>query len=102
MHEIEHIEVQADEWMAALQSKGSSWMFFVPLVLVATIAGALFYMVRRQRRISNSFSRFTNSHYDTKNGVRIGDATEEEDSHHNVEMNIDVPRFDDDEPLVLR
>lgn len=94
--------MQKDEWLAALKTKNSFWMYFVPLVLVATMAGALFYIIRRHRRISNSFSRFTNSHYDTKNGVRIGDAIEEDDHHHNVEMNIDVPRFDDDEPLVLR
>lgn len=78
-------------------------MFIIPLILVSAIAGASFYMVRRHRRLSNSFSRFANSHYDTKNGVRIGDAIEDDDHHNNVsDMNIDVPRFDDDEPLVLR
>lgn len=58
-------------------------------------------MVRRHRRLSNNFSRFANSHYDTKTGTtRIGD---EDDHHHdNINDNInDMPRFDDDEPLVL-
>lgn len=101
VHELEYIEVQPDQWQV-IQQKGSTWLLILTLVFVASLVGALGYVVRRQRRISNSFSRFTNSHYDTKNGVRIGGAMEEDDQHHNVDMNLDVPRFDDDEPLVLR
>lgn len=64
------------------------------------MGGVVFFMMRRQRRLSNSFSRFANSHYDTKTGTtRIGD---EDDHHHTDTDNInDLPRFDDDEPLVL-
>lgn len=110
IHEIEHIEIQPDAWLSqVLPSKSSAWMVIIPMLLVIGMGGIVFYMVRRHRRLSNSFSRFANSHYDTKTGTtRIG----EEDNfdhhhhhhphHHNSSDNInDLPRFDDDEPLVL-
>lgn len=100
-HEIDHIEVQPDAWlMAVLPSKTSMWLIMIPMLLIAGMGGVIFYMVRRHRRLSNSFSRFANSHYDTKTGTtRIGD---EDDHHHTDTDNInDLPRFDDDEPLVL-
>lgn len=91
--------MQADEWLKyVLPSKSSFWMFLIPLVLVAGVASVIVYMVRRHRRLSNSFSRFANTHYDTKTGAtRIGNDPID-DHDHNMH---DVPRFDDDEPLVL-
>lgn len=76
------------------------WLGLLSILLIVGTGGTVFYMVRRHRRLSNSFSRFANSHYDTKTGTtRIGD---EEDHHHNDPDNInDLPRFDDDEPLVI-
>lgn len=56
-------------------------------------------MVRRHRRLQSSFSRFVNSHYDTRTGAtRLGGNTFEDDhDHHN-----DTSRsFADDEPLVV-
>lgn len=99
-HEIEHIEVQPTWITTVLPNKTSMWLVLIPILLIVGAAGGVFYMVRRNRRLSNSFSRFANSHYDTKTGTtRIGD---EEDHHHNDTDNInDLPRFDDDEPLVI-
>lgn len=98
VYEIEHIEVQPDAWLyKMLPTKSSSWMIIIPMMLILAIGGGVFYTMRRNRRL-NTFSRFTNSHYDTKTGTtRIGD---EDDHHHNDNIN-DLPRFDDDEPLVL-
>lgn len=99
MHEIEHIEVQPDAWLSKMMpTKSSAWMVILPLILIITMGGVIFYMVQRHRRLSNSFSRFANSHYDTKTGTtRIGD----EDDHHSNDNINDLPRFDDDEPLVI-
>lgn len=91
--------MQADDWLLnALPKKTPFWMILIPLAIMFGMGGIIVYMVRRHRRLSNSFSRFANSHYDTKTGAtRIGtDATEDHDSNLH-----DLPRFDDDEPLVL-
>lgn len=100
IHEIEHIEVQPDAWLSKmLPTKSSTWLFVIPMMFIIAIGAAALYMVRRHRMRQNTFSRFANSHYDTKTGTtRIGD----EDDHHHSNDNInDLPRFDDDEPLVL-
>lgn len=98
IHEIEQIKVQADGWLSEENVKSSAWMVLIPLMLIGIVGGVAFYFVQRHRRTSNSFSRFANSHYNTQTGAtRIGDAIEEDDHHRDQ----DVPRFDDDEPLVL-
>jgi hypothetical protein len=66
---------------------------------MSSLGGVIVYLVQRHRRLQNSFSRFANSHYDTKTGAtRIGDSLEDEHDEHSQEV---PPRFDDDEPLVI-
>lgn len=77
-------------------------MVTIPLMLIIALVSVVVYMVQRHRRLQNSFSRFANSHYDTKTGAtRIGDAIDDDDHHGSRENINDLPRFDDDEPLVI-
>lgn len=100
IREIEHIEIQPDAWYSkVLPTSTSVWLVFIPIVLVITLVGVVFYLWQRHRRLANSFSRFANSHYDTKTGAtRIGDALDDDDHNDHHET---APRFDDDEPLVI-
>lgn len=103
IHEIEHIEIQPDAWLTTvLPTKTSIWLVTIPLMMIIALVGVVAYLVQRHRRLQNSFSRFANSHYDTKTGAtRIGDAIDDDDHHGSRENINDLPRFDDDEPLVI-
>ncbi|XP_025152986.1 sortilin-related receptor isoform X2 [Harpegnathos saltator] len=67
-------------------------------LLVVALGSALAYFVIRHRRLSNSFTQFANSHYDTRRGQATfpgtTDGLEEEDSPV-------IRGFSDDEPLVI-
>ncbi|KAJ8960391.1 hypothetical protein NQ314_006081 [Rhamnusium bicolor] len=65
------------------------------LVLIALLA-AITFLVVRNRRLQSSFTRFANSHYDTRSEAATFDdsSLEEDDSPH-------IRGFSDDEPLVI-
>lgn len=95
--DFEPIEVQPDSWYASIvQPSMSPWVVIWPIIIIALLVGTAFYLFQRRRRLQTSFSRFANSHYDTKTGAtRIGDALDEDDHQETP------PRFADDEPLVI-
>lgn len=95
--DYEAIEVQPDSWYASIvQPSMSPWVVILPIIVIGFLVGAAFYLFQRRRRSQTSFSRFANSHYDTKTGAtRIGDAIDEDDHQETP------PRFADDEPLVI-
>ncbi|CAL7939536.1 unnamed protein product [Xylocopa violacea] len=73
--------------------------FAIPIcLLILALGSALAYFVVRHRRLTNSFTQFANSHYDTRRGQATfpgaTDGLEEEDSPV-------IRGFSDDEPLVI-
>ena len=90
------MDIHPDTWITTvLPTSTSVWLVIIPILLVLTLVAVVFYLIQRHRRLQSSFSRFANSHYDTKTGAtRIGDVLDD-DEHQ------DAPRFADDEPLVI-
>ncbi|XP_024940142.1 sortilin-related receptor isoform X2 [Cephus cinctus] len=73
--------------------------FAIPIfLLIVALSVVLGYFVIRHRRLSNSFTQFANSHYDTRRGQATfpgtADGLDEEDSPV-------IRGFSDDEPLVI-
>ncbi|XP_026477590.1 sortilin-related receptor-like [Ctenocephalides felis] len=77
---------------------GSTWRVAAPVLILVTLAvcTAAAVLVWRHRRAQNSFTRFANSHYDTRTGATtIGAGGVLDDDVP------DIRPFSDDEPLVL-
>lgn len=83
------------------QSAGSSswWWVILPLLVICSLSGTVVYLWQRHRRLQSSFSRFVNTHYDTKTGAtRLGGGLDDDDHDHHNDA---VRSFADDEPLVV-
>ncbi|KAJ3658176.1 hypothetical protein Zmor_009933 [Zophobas morio] len=74
----------------------SLWLILVLTVLALLVLAALGVFIVKHRRLQNSFTRFANSHYDTRSGAATFDdnGLEEEESPQ-------ITGFSDDEPLVI-
>ncbi|XP_038113433.1 sortilin-related receptor [Culex quinquefasciatus] len=96
--QIETFEKHNFQSLVQTSSYSSAWLWLVPTLVAAALAVTVVYVVQRHRRLQTSFSRFANSHYDTRTGAtRIGDSLDDDDHEHQ-----EVPRsFSDDEPLVI-
>lgn len=97
--EVETVEIQPDAWFSKVLPPSSSVGFvIIPTLIIVCLVCLVIYLVQRHKRLQNSFSRFANTHYDTKTGAtRIGDALDDDEHEHQ-----EVPHnFADDEPLVL-
>jgi sortilin-related receptor len=100
--ETEQFEIHSDPLgSAATPSKSSFAVIIFPILAILTLVAIIVYLIQRHRRLQSSFSRFANSHYDTKTGAtRIGNELYDDDNDH--EMHQEQPRsFSDDEPLVI-
>lgn len=96
--ETEHFSKHNFQGLVQESSFSSAWLWIVPTIIALVLALTVVYVVQRHRRLQNSFSRFANSHYDTRTGAtRIGDSLDDDEQEHQ-----EVPRsFSDDEPLVI-
>lgn len=96
IREIEHIEIQPEAWLSTvLPTSTSIWLVIIPILVVISLVVVVVFLVQRHRRLAHSFSRFANSHYDTKTGAtRLGALDDDEHNHHHNTV-------EDDEPLVI-
>ena len=59
----------ASAWPDGQISPSNMMSVAIPIcLLIIALGGALAYFVVRHRRLSNSFTQFANSHYDTRRG----------------------------------
>ncbi|XP_044254445.1 sortilin-related receptor-like isoform X1 [Tribolium madens] len=72
------------------------WLILVLTILSILVVLTLGLFIVKHRRLQNSFTRFANSHYDTRSGAATFDdnGLEEEESPQ-------ITGFSDDEPLVI-
>ncbi|KAK0098602.1 hypothetical protein PV326_006350 [Microctonus aethiopoides] len=86
------------EWPVTINTSNILSIAIPICLLVVALGSYLAYFVMRHRRLSNSFTQFANSHYDTRRGQATfpgtTDALDEEDSPV-------IRGFSDDEPLVI-
>ncbi|XP_026477063.1 sortilin-related receptor-like [Ctenocephalides felis] len=103
LSEVESIQVPLGTWSLFSYDEssgngGSTWRVAAPVLILVTLAvcTAAAVLVWRHRRAQNSFTRFANSHYDTRTGATtIGAGGVLDDDVP------DIRPFSDDEPLVL-
>lgn len=58
----------ASDWQAPMNTSNILSLAIPICLLIVALGAALSYFVIRHRRLSNSFTQFANSHYDTRRG----------------------------------
>ena len=81
-------------WSDNIPKSSLTTVLILVLVLLVLVGGALGFLYVRHRRLQNSFTRFANSHYDTRSDAATFDSLDEEETPQ-------INRFSDDEPLVI-
>ncbi|KAF7992430.1 hypothetical protein HCN44_001755 [Aphidius gifuensis] len=97
--EVQSIRTPTAEAWPTTMKPSSVLSYSIPLCLLIIGLGAgLAYFVVRHRRLSNSFTQFANSHYDTRRGQATFPGTTDplDDDDSPV-----IRGFSDDEPLVI-
>ncbi|KAJ8687024.1 hypothetical protein QAD02_022818 [Eretmocerus hayati] len=75
--------------------------FAIPIcLLVVALGSVVTYLVIRQRRVSNNFTQFANSHYDTRRGQATFPGTVDAGLAEEDDGPV-IRGFSDDEPLVI-
>lgn len=98
--EVEHILVPPDFLALEEERTSATVPLILAMLILCAISGGGYFLYQRRRRQQASFSRFANSHYDTKTGAtRIGDSLDDEETMHQVHER-NQHRFAADEPLV--
>lgn len=78
------------------ESSISTVAIVIPCMLMLALVGVIAFLVIRNRKLHSSFTRFTNSHYDTRSeAATFDDNSLEEDETPQIRG------FSDDEPLVI-
>ncbi|KAK4886327.1 hypothetical protein RN001_002598 [Aquatica leii] len=97
MSEISGANYKQAQASIELIGESSLTAILVPAgILLVILGGALSFLVIRHRRLQNSFTRFANSHYDTRSG-----AATFEDNGLEEDESPQIRGFSDDEPLVI-
>ncbi|XP_053974316.1 sortilin-related receptor-like [Hylaeus volcanicus] len=99
LSEIYSVRKSAETMLPVMMNPSNILSFAIPIcLLIVALGSALAYFIIRHRKLSNTFTQFANSHYDTRRGQATfpgtTDGLEEEDSPV-------IRGFSDDEPLVI-
>lgn len=91
-----HLGEEAEAEIVPMTGSSLTAILVVSFLIVLVLCGALAVFVMKHRKLQNSFTRFANSHYDTRSGAATFDdhGLEDEDSPQ-------ITGFSDDEPLVI-
>lgn len=93
-------QARVGEWSPPMNAS-SILSFAIPIcLLVICLGAALAYFVIRNRRLSNSFTQFANSHYDTRRGQATFPGTTDPGMGEEEDGPV-IRGFSDDEPLVI-
>lgn len=85
-----------DKLVASVSSTNMTAVLVPSLLIILVLILIAAFLVVRNRRLQSSFTRFTNSHYDTRS-----DAATFDNNGLDEEESPQIRGFSDDEPLVI-